>query len=104
MRQIMLAAAVAGTALVGDYSSAAAQIVVETPGEVYVTRRYRAVPDEDAHYVYERSYVYERAPRVYRYYRAPADEEVVIRRAPRRGGCGADYYWDGSTCVEVRFR
>lgn len=104
MRQIMLAAAVTGTALAGSYGSAAAQVVVETTDDVQVTRRY-AVPEEG--YVYERRYVYERSPRVYtyRYYRAPADAEVVIRRAPAyRGGCGPNHFWDGGACVDVRFR
>jgi hypothetical protein len=34
-----------------------------------------------------------------------ADEEVVIRHAPRyRGGCGPNHFWEGSACVDVRFR
>ena len=52
----------------------------------------------DGPYYYSPGYTQRRA---YRYYGAPDDVDVKVRRS---GGCGTYFYWDGETCVDARRR
>ena len=89
MRQLMLAAAVGGTALISGYSAAVAQVAIEIPGAgVYLGPAYH----HDDYYNYDRRHYY----RGYRYY----DDTYRTGRPLRsdRHLCGRNAYWDGNAC------
>jgi len=90
MRELMLAAAVSGMALVAGFAPANAQLAIEVPGAgVYVGP------------TYQDDYYYEPyGPRVYGYsdydrgYRNRARERYSDREK-----CGRRAYWDGQVCL-----
>ena len=90
MRQLLLAAAVGGTALMSGYGTAIAQVAIEVPGPgVYVGPTYH---DDD---YYSRRYY-----RGYRYY----DDTHRGGRQLRsdRNLCGRYAYFDGNACQPGR--
>ena len=96
MRQLMLAAAVSGAALIAGYGTASAQVAIEIPGAgVYVGPGY-----DDGYYSEygsRRAYGY----RSYRY-----DDDGYHGRAGERRSdfqrCGRYSYWDGNACQPGR--
>ena len=91
MRQLLLTAAVGGTALMSGYSTAVAQVAFEVPGAgIYIGPTY---PDDD--YYDSRRYYHG-----YRYY----DGGHRWRRQLRsdRNLCGRHAYFDGNACQPGR--
>ena len=94
MRQLLLAAAVGGAALMSGYGTAIAQIAIEVPGAgVYVGPTYH---DDDDYYS-RRDY---RDYRGYRYY----DDTYRRGRQLRsdRNLCGRHAHFDGNACQPGR--
>ena len=89
MRQLLLTAAVGGTALMAAYGTASAQVAIEVPGAgFYVGPTYY---DDDYYYSdYPRHY------RGYRYYDDTYREERQLRSDFNQ--CGSYAYWDGNAC------
>lgn len=96
MRQLVLAAAVSGTALFAGIGAANAQLAIETPaGGVYVGPAYND-------YYYDR-YYYEPAPRAYGYYDYDPGYGTRAREHYQdRQRCGRNAFWDGQQCVAGR--
>jgi hypothetical protein len=95
MRQLLLTAAVGGTALMLGHGIAVAQVAIEVPGAgVYVGPNY--YDDDDDYYYSDRPRYY----RGYRYY----DDSYRWRRNLRsdRNLCGRYAYWDGNACQPGR--
>jgi hypothetical protein len=92
MRQLLLAAAVGGTALMSGYGTSVAQVAIEVPGAgVYVGPTYH-----DRYYY---------GPRYYREYPYYDDDYYRTRSRQRRidfQNCGRHAYWDGNTCQPGR--
>jgi hypothetical protein len=92
MRQLMMAAAVSGAALLAFHGTASAQLAIETPaGGVYVGPSY-----------YNDYYYEPYGPRVYGYYYDDYDRGYRTRARERysdRQKCGRRAYWDGQTCL-----
>jgi len=96
MRQLVLAAAVSGTALLSGFGAANAQLVIETPpAGVYVGPAY------NDYYYYDDDYA--PGPRVYGYYDyAPGYGTRARERFSDRERCGRGAHWDGQQCVAGR--
>lgn len=92
MRQLMLAAAVSGAALVAGFGAANAQVAIETPrGGVYIG------PSD---YYYNDYYYQPYGPRVYGYTYYDDGYDRRSRQSWRdRQKCGRRAYWDGQTCI-----
>lgn len=92
MRQVLLAAAVGGTAVVAGYGVAIAQVAIEVPGAgVYIGPTYHDDDDYDSRRYY-------RGDRHYGYgYRSRAHERRVDRNL-----CGRYAYFDGNACQPGR--
>jgi hypothetical protein len=91
MRQLLVAAALSGTALMSCYGTAVAQVAVEVPGAgVYVGPAYN-----DGYYY---------GPRYYRGYGYYDDNHYRTRREQRTDfqQCGRHSYWDGDACKPGR--
>ena len=90
MRQLLLAVAVGGTALMSGYGTAAAQVAIEVPGAgLYVGPTYY---DDYGH-----------GPRPYGHYRDYRYYDDAYRTGARerrndRIVCGRYAYWDGHAC------
>ena len=94
MRQLMLAAAVSGAALIAGFAPANAQLAIEVPGAgVYVGPTYYDNYYDDRYY---EPY----GPRVYGYSRYDRGYDVRAReRYSDRQRCGRNAYWDGQACI-----
>lgn len=92
MRELMLAAAVSGAAMMTALTPANAQLAIETPaGGVYVG---------PGPYYYDGYYYEPYGPRVYGYTYYDRGYEVRARDRYRdRQRCGRNAYWDGQQCV-----
>jgi hypothetical protein len=95
MRQLVLAAAVSGSALFSGMGAASAQLAIETPaGGVYVGPAY--------HNYYYDGY-YGPGPRAYGYYDyAPGYSTRARDRYQDRQRCGRNAYWNGQVCIAGR--
>jgi hypothetical protein len=91
MCRLLLAAAMAGIALMSAYGTAVAQVVIEGPrAGVYIGPTYH---DDYYDYGYDRRYY---RYREYRYY-----DDYPARVRERRNDriiCGRYSYWDGNAC------
>ena len=91
MRQLLLVAAVGGTALMSGYGTAFAQVAIEVPGAgVYVGPTY-----------YDDDHNGRRYYRGYRYYDDTYSTRARERRTDRNL-CGRRGYWDGNACQPGR--
>jgi hypothetical protein len=94
MRQLLLAAAVGGAALMSGYGTAVSQVAIEVPGAgVYVGPTYH---DDDDYY----------SGRYYRGYRYYDDTYGTYHRGRQlrsdRNLCGRHAYFDGNACQSGR--
>lgn len=92
MRNLLMAAAVGGAALISGYGTAAAQFGIQVPGAgLYIGQTY---DDDDDDYSY--------GPRYYRSDRYYDDNYRGHQLRSDFSQCGRYAYWDGDACQPGR--